>query len=38
MTDKNEKKKSVFAFAIGIAVGIILYMVIFERLWPMVFG
>jgi hypothetical protein len=31
------KKKKGFTFALGIGVGIILYKVIFEFLWPIIF-
>jgi hypothetical protein len=38
MTDKNEKKRIGFATAIGIVIGMILYKVIVDLLWPMIFG
>jgi len=34
---KNSKKKKGVAFAWGIAVGILLYKVITDILWPMIF-
>jgi len=36
MAEKKEKKWT--GFAIGIGVGILLYKVVFEILWPMIFG
>lgn len=37
MEDKNEKKRIGFATAIGMVIGIILYKVVVELLWPMIF-
>ena len=34
--ESKEKKKTGFALAIGIGVGMILYKVIFEIIWPMI--
>jgi hypothetical protein len=34
----KEKKKNGLLIALGIAIGIILYKVVFELLWPMVFN
>lgn len=36
MKEKKNKKIG-WAFAIGLAVGIVLYQVIFKLLWPLVF-
>lgn len=39
MSEKSTKKKKMgFAFAIGLAAGILLYKVIVDWLWPVVFG
>ena len=39
MTEKNTKKKKIgYAFVIGLAAGIILYKVIIDLLWPLLFG
>ena len=35
---EKEKKKKWLTLAIGIGVGMILYKVIFEILWPMIFN
>ncbi len=37
MEEKGKKKKGLM-FAVGIGVGIVLYKLIFEVLWPMIFG
>jgi hypothetical protein len=37
MTDKNEKKRIGFATVIGMVIGIILYKVVVELIWPMIF-
>lgn len=34
---ENKKKKNWVGFAIGIAVGVILYKLIFDVLWPYLF-
>jgi hypothetical protein len=36
--NKENKKKTGIAFAFGLAGGIILYLVIFEWIWPMLAG
>jgi len=36
--EEKEKKKNGLTLAIGIGVGMILYKIIFEVLWPMIFN
>jgi len=36
MEEKKKEKKG-YAFALGLVAGIILYKIVFEKLWPMFF-
>ena len=37
MEEEKNKKQQVINFAIGIVVGIVLYKLVFDVLWPMLF-
>ncbi len=36
--ERKDKKKNLFSLGIGIGLGMILYKVIFDLLWPMIFN
>lgn len=38
MSTAKDPKRTAYAFAIGLAVGIVVYKVVVELVWPMVVG